>query len=130
MQSEKLHILLCDDDRDIVEVTRLILEERYIVDVFYQGDEIVEAAQRIKPAVIILDLWMPGQGGEETAVKLKKDPLTENIPIILFSAANSLRKVADSINVEACIAKPYDIDYLMEVVDRCISTSASASAKA
>ena len=126
MSSGKPCIFLCDDDRDIVEVTRLILEQQYDVKVFYTCDEILETAREIQPAAIILDLWMPGEGGEAIAKKLKKDPSTSHIPIVLFSASNSLGKIASSIKVDACIAKPYDIDELLSIVERCISAAASA----
>lgn len=127
MQAEKAHVFLCDDDRDIVEVTRLILQERYHVHVYYHCEHIVEDAKRIKPSAVLLDLWMPGEGGEAVALKLKKDALTEHIPIVLFSASNNLVKIASATNADAYIAKPYDIDELLDVVERCISAAAPSS---
>lgn len=129
MEAGKAHVFLCDDDRDIVEVTRLILEERYIVHVYYQCDQLVDEARRIKPAAVLLDLWMPGEGGEVVALKLKKDPVTAHIPVVLFSASNNLVKVASNTNADAYIAKPYNIDELFDVIERCISAATHESSR-
>jgi DNA-binding response OmpR family regulator len=118
-------IFLCDDDRDIVEVTRFILEKIYTVDVFYTCEAIISSAAEAQPDVILLDLWMPNEGGRTIAHKLKHHPLTNKIPVILFSAANDLSKIAVETEAAGYIAKPYDIEELVAVIENTISLAAA-----
>lgn len=120
----RLRVFLCDDDRDIVEVTRLVLEQYYDVDVFFISTDIVASAEELQPCVILLDLWMPDVGGEITARELRKNPATRDIPIILFSASNNLSKIANDTMVNAFIAKPYDIDAMLDTIAQVIGIAA------
>jgi CheY-like chemotaxis protein len=120
---KKPSVFLCDDDADIVEVTRYILEQRYDVHVFMNADKILESALTISPDVILLDLRMPGESGDSVARSLKMHPGTKNIPVILFSASNDLEKIASATEVDAWLAKPYDIDRLLDLIETFIPVS-------
>lgn len=120
---KKPNVFLCDDDRDIVEVTRYILEQRYDVRVFLNADHIIACAESAPPDVILLDLRMPGESGDSVARALKTNEKTKQIPIILFSAANNLEKIADETEADAWLAKPFDIDTLLELIEKFIPVS-------
>ncbi len=85
--TEKKKILLIDDDPDFVEAVRVIIENGgYDVQVAYDGAEGLEAVGQQKPDLIILDVMMPVMNGHEACAKLKADPETAKIPIILLTA--------------------------------------------
>jgi two-component system alkaline phosphatase synthesis response regulator PhoP len=85
--AEKKKILLIDDDPDFVEAVKVIVENGgYDVTVAYDGEEGLEAVAAEKPDLIVLDVMMPVMNGHECCAKLKADPATAKIPIILLTA--------------------------------------------
>jgi two-component system alkaline phosphatase synthesis response regulator PhoP len=85
--AEKKKILLIDDDPDFVEAVKVIVENAgYDVRVAYDGAEGLEAVAQEKPDLIVLDVMMPVMNGHEACAKLKADPQTAKIPIILLTA--------------------------------------------
>jgi two-component system, OmpR family, alkaline phosphatase synthesis response regulator PhoP len=85
--TEKKKILLIDDDPDFVEAVRVIIASGgYDVKVAYDGAEGLEAVAKEKPDLIVLDVMMPVMNGHEACAKLKADPETAKIPIILLTA--------------------------------------------
>jgi two-component system, OmpR family, alkaline phosphatase synthesis response regulator PhoP len=84
---EKKNILLVDDDPDFVEAVRVIVENGgYNVRVAYDGQEGLDAVAEQKPDLIVLDVMMPHMDGHAACAKLKSDPETREIPIILLTA--------------------------------------------
>jgi CheY-like chemotaxis protein len=61
------------------------------------------------PDLVILDLWMPGMNGEQIAEKLKGDPITNALPIIVISASRDGRQIAERCGANDFIEKPFDI---------------------
>jgi two-component system, OmpR family, alkaline phosphatase synthesis response regulator PhoP len=85
--AEKKKILLIDDDPDFVEAVKVIVENGgYDVKIAYDGKEGLEAVAAEKPDLIVLDVMMPVMNGHEACAKLKADPATAKIPIILLTA--------------------------------------------
>jgi len=85
--ADKKKVLLVDDDPDFVEAIKVIVESGgYDVRVAYDGAEGLEAVAKDKPDLIVLDVMMPVMNGHETCARLKADPATKSIPIILLTA--------------------------------------------
>lgn len=85
--SEKKKILLVDDDPDFVEAVKVIVESGgYEVKVAYDGKEGLEAVEEDKPDLIVLDVMMPVMNGHEACARLKGNPETAKIPVILLTA--------------------------------------------
>ena len=66
-------ILLVDDDKDFIESTRTLLEEKYEVVVAYDGDEGIVKAREEKPDLIVLDVIMPVEDGFTAADEIAAD---------------------------------------------------------
>ncbi len=82
-------ILIIDDDFDIVEPMKIVLEANgYTVLVAYTIEEGEAMAKQNNPNVIILDVMFPGKqdAGFELSRKLKNDSATQTIPILMYSA--------------------------------------------
>ena len=85
MASEK--IMVVDDDKNICEILRLYLEkEGYNVILCHDGQEAVAKFNALNPDMILLDIMLPGENGYEILKKLKSEPETKNIPVILVTA--------------------------------------------
>jgi CheY-like chemotaxis protein len=113
-------VFVCDDDNDIAEVTKLVIEkQQHEVRVFSVCEDIVNAAEQHQPALILLDLWMPEMGGEKVIGLLKKNPRTKDIPVYVFSATRDVASVVKRAGADGFLNKPYslrDMDNLLKKV--------------
>ena len=106
-------VFICDDDEGILDVTKIILEEKgYEVSIILDCTTLIKRAESEKPAVILLDLWMPEINGEELTKQLKSNTLTRDIKIIIISANKDTEKIAKLAGADDFIHKPFDIDEL------------------
>jgi len=85
--SERPLVLVADDDPDILDLVRYRLERSgYAVATAADGSEAVRLAGELAPALAVLDVMMPGLTGFEVTRKLREDPRTARIPVILLTA--------------------------------------------
>ncbi|HEY2827012.1 MAG TPA: response regulator [Pirellulales bacterium] len=81
-------VLLVDDDRDIVRGLAVRLKaDGYEISSAHDGVSGFEAAMRIRPDAMILDMRMPGMNGMEVMSQMSQHPETRNIPVIVLSAS-------------------------------------------
>ena len=110
-------ILIADDDKGIVEVTKIVLEEAgFTTMVAYDSASVLESIKTSKPALLLLDIWLAGENGATLAKQLKSQKATKKLPIVMISANNNVEQMAVDSEADDFIAKPFDIDYLVEVV--------------
>ena len=116
----KTRILLVDDEKDIIEVTKARLESNgFEVACAYDGLSALDKAKEIKPDIILLDLFMPVIHGYEVCKKIKENAETKDIPVILFSAGlckDSCPKEAKNVGAADFIAKPFDPGELIDKI--------------
>jgi CheY-like chemotaxis protein len=119
-------VLICDDDQDILDVTRTVLELRGF-DVNTVGDcnNIVSVVKDLRPSLILMDLWIPEAGGAAATRMLKAEEHTRDIPVVLFSANNNIEKVAIECGADDFLRKPYDIKDLERKVEQFVNISLS-----
>ena len=79
-------IMVVDDERDIVELVKNMIGDKYEVIGAYSGKECIEKAKKEKPDLILLDIMMPEMDGWETLKKLKEDEELKNIPVSMLTA--------------------------------------------
>lgn len=85
---DKESILIVDDIKENIDVLRAILEISYKVRFSLSGKKALEIARKHTPDLILLDIMMPEMDGFTVLEKLKKDPMTKNIPVIFVTANN------------------------------------------
>ncbi len=84
--ASKKTIMVVDDTKEIVTLLKLILEtEGYLVQSAYRGKEVFKLLEEQKPDLIILDVMMPQMDGLEVLTRLKENPDTASIPVILLT---------------------------------------------
>ena len=83
-------ILVCDDDRDFVEVVSVLLKEKgYDVVAAYNGEECLGSVQEDQPDLILLDVMMATTtDGFNVSRELRNSEQTKAIPIIMITAVN------------------------------------------
>ncbi len=121
-------VLLVDDDRDFVESTRTLLEERFEVVVAYDGDQGIAKAREEKPDLIILDVIMPVEDGFTAADEIARDDELNKIPLILLTSFGSRmtketeipRSRGMEVSADDYIEKPVEPDELLERISRLI----------
>lgn len=90
----KTNVLVVDDDPSARELYRVVLErEQYEVFEASDGIEALEAVGRARPDVIIMDAAMPNLDGLDCTRRLKSEPDTRNIPVIMVSTRTSAEEI-------------------------------------
>jgi len=111
-------ILIVDDEKDIVDIMSMFLnEEGYYITCAYNGLEALEKVNCIKPDLIVLDIMMPRMDGFTVNQKLKENPDTRDIPVIVVTGKNDLRKIEEAIKkdqINSYIKKPFTMTELLE----------------
>ena len=80
-------ILVVDDNPDIVDILRIMLESNgFNVRCGYSGEDLFASLKEQMPDLILLDIMMPQMDGLEVLTRLKEDPSMPFIPVILLSA--------------------------------------------
>ena len=105
-------MLIVDDDENIREIAQLSLETiaGWTVSTAGSGGEGIVRARAERPDVILLDVMMPDMDGPATLEKLKADPATRDVPVVLLTATvrTDVPPSFRNLPVEGVIAKPFD----------------------
>jgi DNA-binding response OmpR family regulator len=110
-------ILVVDDDPEILAMLRDFLESEGLpVRTAANGAEALEALDEVTPALILLDMRMPVLDGWAFAERFHERALT--YPIVVMTAAESARRWAEEIGATDYIAKPFDVNELLETIER------------
>ena len=105
----KPRILVADDDDGLRQLLRLILSrEGFEVFEAASGEQALALAVAVDPAVILLDVMMPGLDGYDVCRRLKSDQRTGDVPVVFVSAAEDVMRRNDlqKLGAAACIQKP------------------------
>jgi DNA-binding response OmpR family regulator len=120
-------ILLVDDDNEIVETMRTLLEDRgYRIMVARDGNSGLTIAERENPDLLILDMMMPKKSGFLVLEKLKTRP-GGLIPTIMITGneGSRHRAYAEMLGVKDYIRKPFAMEKLLRSVDQILGGGAT-----
>jgi two-component system phosphate regulon response regulator PhoB len=109
-------VLVVDDERDLVDLVSYNLTRNgYRALSAMTGDDALEIASRERPHLILLDLMLPGTDGMEVARRLRADPRTASIPIIMLTARGEEIDVIVGLTVGAddYVTKPFSMKVLL-----------------
>jgi CheY-like chemotaxis protein len=120
--SENKTILICDDDEGILDMLEMVFEDSpYTIIAEQNSLNIKGIIEKQSPDLVVLDLWMPVLSGDQVLKMLRKNPKTEEIPVIIISASREGKQIAANAGATGYISKPFDFEELMTMVNRLIN---------
>lgn len=116
-------VLVCDDDEATREVVKTVLQANgYQVWTAANGEEALAVARIRQLDLIMLDLFLPGIDGRETAIALKSQEETANIPIVVLSVVSAAQVGVEVEGAVAWIEKPIEEGVLMDALRRALGS--------
>ena len=118
-------ILIVDDDPDHLLICNLLFRRRGYDVLPLLGcdpiEELMEAIDIFKPALIFMDHYMPGISGLEAIKILKADPRYSSIPIIYFSIHDDLAVIAKEAGADGHFQKPFQVAELLKIAGQYVA---------
>ena len=112
-------VLIIDDNQTIVEALLVLLEmEGYRVTTRSHANNILTLLQESTPDIILLDLLLSGEVGENIVKIIKTNQATNHIPIVLMSAHPDAKKRAKQAGADDFLAKPFDVEDLLTLIKK------------
>jgi CheY-like chemotaxis protein len=119
-------VLVVDDDEVIRQLIAVNLQlEGFEVSTAVDGQDCLEKVAEVRPDVITLDVMMPRLDGWVTAVRLREDPGTAHIRVVMITARaqeHDIRR-GHEIGVDAYVTKPFDPNQLIQTVRKLAAVS-------
>jgi len=109
VEKKKPHILLVDDDKELVRLLKTLLSlHGYKVSTSFDGDDGLRKAEELKPDLVILDVRMPGKSGLEVMAEMREDPETMHVPVLLLSAVSDESIIVQGLkSADDYVVKPF-----------------------
>jgi len=124
-------ILVVDDNPDNANIIRDYLESRgYPITVAYNGDDALKAFGEVKPALVLLDVMMPGRDGWQVCREMKQHPtLGKSVRIVMVTALDDWvnKRQALQTGADDFVEKPFELVKLAATVERNVKLLAPAS---
>jgi CheY-like chemotaxis protein len=120
-------ILVVDDDRDFAQLLEFDLKKRgYVVALAGNGEEGLEKVKTENPSLIVLDIKMPKMDGYTFVRRLKKDPETKSIPVVVLTSYEPMKDMFQLEGVSDYFVKSANMESLLQTIDKNVK-GASAS---
>ncbi|MEO8954603.1 MAG: response regulator [Ktedonobacteraceae bacterium] len=117
MQRVQKKIVVIDDEPDILEFLKELLEqEDYTVVTIDKAEYVEELHAGGLPDLILLDVLLSGKDGRVIVKHLKSQEETRHIPVIMFSAHPTAEATTRAAGADDFLAKPFELDELLEKV--------------
>jgi DNA-binding response OmpR family regulator len=127
-------ILVVDDNPDNAHIIRDYLEARgYPITVAYNGDDALKAFEEVKPALVLLDVMMPGRDGWQVCREIKQHPtLGRNVRVVMVTALDDWvnKRQALQTGADDFVEKPFELSKLVATVERNLKLVSSNAASA
>jgi two-component system response regulator MprA len=121
-------VLIVDDDPAIVElVVEVLTEEGYAVRNACDGLQALQAITEAPPALLLLDIQMPGMSGVELAMRVRAAGY--GFPIVIITATPKLAEPLLTLERVECLAKPFVLEMLFDYAARYVPRASDVSAK-
>ena len=122
MPASNGHILIVEDDGDLLEVLKFVLEdEGYEVSTTERGSEALSLAASQEPSLVLLDVTLPDIDGIEVAKQLRADPRTRHLRLAIHTGLTAERIREQFADYDAFIAKAEEADELVAAIKAAIA---------
>jgi CheY-like chemotaxis protein len=121
------HVLVVDDDPHVADMLHQLLPEKdFILEAAFDGVAGLEAIERRRPDVVLLDLMMPRLDGFGVIQKLRQDPGTQSLPIIVISAKELTLEESTRLKESAAYVmrkQGFDSERLLSEINKALETN-------
>ena len=128
---ERPTILVVDDNHDNTEIIRQYLEARgYPIVVAFDGDEALARFEEVGPALVLLDVMMPGRDGWEVCRLMKQHPEHgKHVRVVMVTALGEWEDKQEALHTGAddYVSKPFDLPQLAATVERNLAVARGAA---
>lgn len=114
-------ILLIDDDKDIAELIKIILGDKYNVESKDNPQNIAAKIVSFAPDLVLLDNTVGQKQAVEIIGDLRAADGYNTVPVVLFSAHDNIEHIATEIQADAFLSKPFNLTELYTCIDRLIA---------
>ena len=113
-------ILIADDEPDIRLMVCRMLSKDYLVLEASDGEEAVKLARLHKPAIILMDIMMPGKDGYSACHEIKSDPATRSIPVVMVTGIGHKlnERLSAGVGADGYMTKPFSLEKLPEIISK------------
>jgi DNA-binding response OmpR family regulator len=116
MTKEKNHILVIEDNEDILMMIEMMLvHQNYRVSKKADGDNVESFIKKIQPDVILMDMLLSGVDGTLVCKQIKENPSTQHIPVIMISALSQGQEKSGEAGADFFLAKPFEMEDLLTI---------------
>jgi len=121
--AKKKKILIIEDEENIANAQKMILEDDYSVSIAFDGESGLEKLREIKPDLVVLDLMLPNRGGYDVCYSVRQDPSLAKTKILMVTALNqSLDKNKGvMVGTDEYLTKPFEPSQLLNAVRKLLS---------
>lgn len=122
-KGEKPEVLVVDDNADVRELLKSVLNEKYHITLAENGKEGLEAARKIVPDLIVSDVMMPVMDGLEMCREVKNDSVTSHIPVLMLTARTLEEQRVEGYahGADAYITKPFSSHLLVARIENLLA---------
>ncbi|MCW9055313.1 MAG: response regulator, partial [Gammaproteobacteria bacterium] len=112
-------ILIVDDVPENIDILVGLLSSSYTISAARSGEIALKIIRSSPPDLILLDILMPEMDGYEVCKQLRSDPITETIPVVFVSAADSIEERLKGYDVggDDYVVKPFNSDELIKKIN-------------
>jgi len=118
-------VLVVDDDVDTLELLQILVEDIVGVSAVAasDGQQALLLFGELNPAMVILDIKMPGVDGLEVIKQLRSGPASRDVPIIALTASRKSCQEAMAAGCDDFVEKPFELDCLLDKIRNHLSIS-------
>ncbi|MBO4616375.1 Response regulator receiver domain-containing protein [Lachnospiraceae bacterium YSD2013] len=119
----KGHILIVDDDKNMLKMLRMFLVDDYNVTIVDSGKLALEAVIKKTPDLILLDYMMPLFDGPHVLEIIRKREESKNVPVLFLTSVTDREKILEclSLNPQGYLVKPISREELLQRVDEVLN---------
>lgn len=117
-------ILVIEDDQDIADIVEMALADKYIVQTQTDNNLILDSFREFKPDLILVDNQIGQRYATEIVSEIKRTNDYNNVPFVLFSGHEDIRRIASEIEANAYLPKPFALVDLYKCIDVVLSKCA------
>ncbi|MFT3682091.1 MAG: response regulator [Ferruginibacter sp.] len=117
MSEEKTHVLIIDDNEDILFMLKAMLQFKgYHVSVKENADNVEDSIKELLPDIILMDMLLSGADGREVCTIIKSNPAIAGIPVIMISAMPNAEQTCLAAGADYFLSKPFEMDDMTNTI--------------